>query len=186
MQLLKFALFFRLSVKTVLRDHLELMRVPAPVLAATLEPEFLVVPSSSYSYDSPPATDRPEKEEDAKEKTKTLTESLLVERVVSSSVTREETDTVSSARSHVPPEQPSGAPDGKRVLDECRTEGSCNIYDDKSQPSRVSSDSLGYVSLTSLPEKNKQTDTRVDANGLSSPNRRYTGTSRLSLCRWQR
>lgn len=162
------------SVKTVLRDHLELMRVPAPVLAATLEPEFLVVPSSSYSYDSPPAsaTDRLGKEEDRKKKTKPFTESLSAETVVSSSASREET--------HVPPEQSSGAPDGKGVSEECRTEGSCRRFDDKSQPSRVSSDSRGYVSLTSLPEKNQQTDLQIDTNGLCSPNRRFTGTSPLN------
>ena len=38
------------------REFLDLMRVPAPVLASTLEPEFLVVPSSSFSYDSPPGS----------------------------------------------------------------------------------------------------------------------------------
>lgn len=38
------------------RDHPELMKVPPPVLAATLEPDFLVVPGNSYFSDSPPSS----------------------------------------------------------------------------------------------------------------------------------
>ena len=176
--------FFRLLVKTVLREHLELMRVPAPVLASTLEPEFLVVPSSSFSYDSPPtsATDRPGKEEGDKQDTKAFTENLLAERAMTSSSTREEAITVSSARSHTAVEQQGSARDGKGASEECKTEGSFkrHLSDDKSQPSGGASESRGYVSLASLPEKNQQTDLQIDTNGFSSPKRRFTGTSPLN------
>lgn len=38
------------------RDLPELMKVPPPVLAATLEPDFLVVPGNSYFSESPPSS----------------------------------------------------------------------------------------------------------------------------------
>lgn len=38
------------------REYPELMKVPPPVLAATLEPDFLVVPGNSYFSESPPSS----------------------------------------------------------------------------------------------------------------------------------
>ena len=58
------------------------MRVPAPVLASTLEPEFLVVPTSSFSCDSPPTS---ASEEGGTDAVKTSSEILLVKRTVTSS-----------------------------------------------------------------------------------------------------
>lgn len=164
-------------------EHPELMRVPAPVLASTLEPEFLVVPSSSFSYDSPPssASDRRGKDEGRKEERKTSTETLLADRAVSSSSREETTASIpvsSVARSHTSVESQDSARGGK----ETREEGSYkrHLFDDKSQPSI---DSRGYVSLASTPEKNERTDIRMDNNGFSSPlspKRKFTGTSPLN------
>ncbi|XP_031569675.1 flocculation protein FLO11-like [Actinia tenebrosa] len=46
------------------RELPELMKVPPPVLAATLEPDFLVVPGNSYFADSPPSTGTPTREKE--------------------------------------------------------------------------------------------------------------------------
>ena len=178
MELLKFVFVF--VVKTVTREYSELMRVPAPVLASTLEPEFLVVPSSSFSYDSPPASasDRREtrgKEEGRKEERKPSTETLLADRAVSSSSSREETTASvpvsSAARSHTSVESQDNARGGKEAGEE-------GFH--KSQPSI---DSRGYVSLASIPEKSQRTDIRMDNNGFPSPlspKRKFTGTSPLN------
>lgn len=182
MQLLKFVFLF--VGKTITREHPELMRVPAPVLASTLEPEFLVVPSSSFSYDSPPssASDRRVKEEGSKKERKTSTETPLADRAVSSSSSREETmasvPVSLVARSHTSVESQDSARGGKEAGDEGSHKR--HLFDEKSQSSH---DSHGYVSLASARDKKQPTDIQMDNNGFSSPlspKRKFTGTSPLN------
>lgn len=167
-------------VKTVIREHSELMRVPAPVLASSLEPEFLVVPSSSFSYDSPPtsASDRRGKEEDGKEEVKASSGIVLADKAVSSSCSREETmgsvPVSSAARLNLSVESQESARSSSKKR---------RLSDDKSQPSGNVGDSRAHMSLSSIPEQNQRTDIPVDNNGFSSPlspKRKFIGTSPLN------
>ena len=165
----------------MIREHSELMRVPAPVLASSLEPEFLVVPSSSFSYDSPPtsASDRHSgKEEDGKEEVKVASGILLAERAVSPSCSREETTgsvpVSSTARPNMPVESQESVQDSS-----CKR----RLFDDKLQPSGHVGDSRAHMLLSSIPEQNQRTDIPVDNNGFSSPlspKRKFIGTSPLN------
>ena len=164
----------------MIREHSELMRVPAPVLASSLEPEFLVVPSSSFSYDSPPtsASDRHGKEEERKEEVKPSSRILLADRAVSSSCSREETT------GSVPVS--SASRPNMSVESQENTRGGSNkrrLSDDKSQPSGHVGDSCAHMSLSSIPEQNHRTDIIMDNNGFSSPlspKRKFIGTSPLN------
>ena len=154
--------------------------MPAPVLASSLEPEFLVVPSSSFSYDSPPtsASDRRGKEEDGKEEAKASSGIVLADRAVSSSCSREETTgsvPVSSAsRPNLSVESQASARSSSHKR---------RLSDDKSLPSGNVGDSRAHMSLSSIPEQNQRTDIPVDNNGFSSPlspKRKFIGTSPLN------
>lgn len=149
---------FPFLVRTVCREHPELMRVPAPVLASSLEPEFLVVPTSSFSYDSPPTS---ASDDGGKEETKSC-EILLVKKSVTSS-----SSVTTSCPSVTHTSNDSDAGDGK----ECRNDGCCTK--DKSQPAS----SPSFV-------KKHHSDVRADVNGvsvsLSPPRKIFTGTSPLN------
>lgn len=173
----------------MIREHSELMRVPAPVLASSLEPEFLVVPSSSFSYDSPPtsASDRRGKEEGEKEETKASTGIPLADRAVSSSSSREETTgsvPVSFAARPNTSVESQESVRGRKGAIETESSYKRRLSDDKSQPSGPVSDfSRGHMSLSSIPEKNQRTDIPVENNGFSSPlspKRKFIGTSPLN------
>ena len=164
----------------MIREHSELMRVPAPVLASSLEPEFLVVPSSSFSYDSPPtsACDRRGKEEDAKEEEKASSGIVLADRAVSSSCSREETTGSAPVSSVARPNLSVESQESARSSSYKR-----RLSDDKSQPSGNVGDSRAHMSLSSIPEQNQRTDIPVDNNGFSSPlspKRKFIGTSPLN------
>ena len=164
----------------MIREHSELMRVPAPVLASSLEPEFLVVPSSSFSYDSPPtsASDRHGKEEDGREELKASTGILLADRAVSSSCSREEATGSVPVSSVVRPNVSVASQESARGSSYKR-----RLSDDKSEPSSHVSDSRGRMSLSSIPEQSQRTDIPVDNNGFSSPRspkRKFIGTSPLN------
>ena len=172
----------------MIREHSELMRVPAPVLASSLEPEFLVVPSSSFSYDSPPtsASDRREKEEGGKEETKASAGIPLADRAVSSSSSREETTgsvpVCSVARPNTSAESQESAR-GRQGAIETASSYKRRLSNDKSETSSLVSDSRGHMSLSSIPEKNQRTDIALDNNGFSSPvspKRKFIGTSPLN------
>ena len=164
----------------MIREHSELMRVPAPVLASSLEPEFLVVPSSSFSYDSPPtsASDRHGKEEGAKEEVKASSGIVLADRAVSSSCSREESTGSVPVSSVARPNLSVESQESARSSSYKR-----RLSDDKSQPSGNVGDSRAHMSLSSIPEQNQRTDIPVDNNGFSSPlspKRKFIGTSPLN------
>lgn len=167
-------------VKTVIREHSELMRVPAPVLASSLEPEFLVVPSSSFSYDSPPtsASDRRGKEEDGKEEVKASSGIVLADRVVSSSCSRQETTGSVPVSTAARPNLSVESQESARGSSYKR-----RLSDDKSQPSGNVGDSRAHMLLSTIPEQNQRNDIPVDNNGFSSPlspKRKFIGTSPLN------
>lgn len=135
------------------KEHPELMRVPAPVLASSLEPEFLVVPTSSFSYDSPPTS---ASDNGGKEETKSC-EILVVKKSVTSS-----SSVTTSCPSETHTSNDSAAGDGK----ECRNDGCCTK--DKSQPSS----SPSFVKHHS--------DVNGVSVPLSPPRKIFTGTSPLN------
>ena len=167
------------------------MRVPAPVLASTLEPEFLVVPTSSFSCDSPPTS---ASEEGGTDAVKTSSEILLVKRTVTSSSSGAPTSstTVSTmTKMQTTVEPRGGASSGKESLRKCNSNDGCcsiesskNREDDKPRSSGLTSDGRGHVLHPSSSVKNQRSDVTIDLNGVSSPlspnKRLFTGTSPLN------
>lgn len=153
--------------------------MPAPVLASSLEPEFLVVPSSSFSYDSPPtsASDRHGKEEEGKEELKASSGILLADRAVTS-FSREETTGSIPVSSGTRPNVSVESQESARAISYKR-----RLSDDKSQPGGSVSDSRGHMSLSSTSDQNQRTDIPIENNGFSSPlspKRKFIGTSPLN------
>ena len=167
------------------------MRVPAPVLASTLEPEFLVVPTSSFSCDSPRTS---ASEEGGTDAVKTSSEILLVKRTVTSSssdapASSTSVSTVTKMQTTVEPR--GGASSGKESLRKCNSNDGCcsiesskNREDDKPRSSGLTSDVRGHVLHPSSSVKNQRSDVTIDLNGVSSPlspnKRLFTGTSPLN------
>ena len=164
------------------------MRVPAPVLASTLEPEFLVVPTSSFSCDSPPTS---ASEEGGKDDVKISSEILLAKRAVTSSSSgapASSTIVSTVTKIHATVEPHGGACSGKEPLRKCNSNDGCcsidsnkNREDDKPRSSGLTSDVRGHVSSS---VKNQRSDVTIDLNGVSSPlspnKRLFTGTSPLN------
>lgn len=169
------------SVRTVSKEHPELMRVPAPVLASTLEPEFLVVPTSSFSYDSPPTSAI---EDGGKDGAKS-SEILLVKKTVTSSSHKESpgsiTVTCSTKTLKSVEVQDCNSGSGKKGFEECRTDGCSG---DKSQPSGPVTDGRGHFPRSPPSVKKQGADVTIDLNGVSlavSPKKKmFTGTSPLN------
>lgn len=153
------------------------MRVPAPVLASSLEPEFLVVPTSSFSYDSPPTSSA--SEEGAKDNTKISSEIVLTKRTMSSSSHEEPVGSVTvsgATKTHTPVEPCDSVHSGNEPFEKCKTNSYCSV-DSNKNPLEDKIHPSGLV-------KNQQSDTTVDLNGASSPlsskKRLFTGTSPLN------
>ncbi|KAK2565894.1 hypothetical protein P5673_010193 [Acropora cervicornis] len=165
------------SGRSAIRELPELMRVPPPVLASSLEPEFLVVPTSSYSYDSPPtsASGQGNKEEAKKssEVVSTNTSTPILSQDASHSCT-----TVSSVIRVAEPQYSQCCPKGGVETDETYNCRSSNTIKAKLQVSTEKS------SETLSPLKTQRPEDPVDVNGLSSsplsPKKRFTGTSPLN------
>ena len=162
------------------------MRVPAPVLASSLEPEFLVVPTNSFSYDSPPTS---ASEEGGMERVTTSSESLLAKRTMTSSsqdIPANSSAVSSVTRTHASGEDPCSA---KEPLEKCKTDGCCsrdfrkNPQDNKPRSSRLG-DAHGHVSHTPPSVESQRSDVTIGINGVSSPlspkKRLFTGTSPLN------
>lgn len=163
------------SGRPTIREHPELMRVPPPVLASSLEPEFLVVPTSSYSYDSPPAS---VSSQVGKDEIKKSSEILLDKRKIStpSQDAKNSVTAVSDVGNAVEPREGQGKRKGSLEMGEADSCCSSNI----TKPRENTAQSSSIASSLN----NQQTDVIVDLNGLSSsplsPKKRFTGTSPLN------
>jgi len=166
------------SGRIVLREHPELMRVPAPVLASSLEPEFLVVPTSSFSYDSPPTS---ASEKGCKDDPKISSEIIVAKRKSSSSSHDDlaGTATVSDVvRIHTSVGPRESAASGKETSEKCKTDDCCSINSSRKSPLEEKPESSGLVS-----DMRHRSEVTVDLNGVSSPlspKKRFTGTSPLN------